>query len=82
MSSKPNSFAPLVGLLGATLGVGVIGGIISAHNIPRWYVHLSKPLFTPPDAIFAPVWIIPDSSSSLIDCVARIIAALCFRHVF
>jgi hypothetical protein len=25
---------------------------------------------------------IPDSSSSLMDCVARIIAALCLRHVF
>ncbi len=30
----------------------------------------------------ATIWSMPDSSSSLMDCVARIMAAWCLRHVF
>lgn len=36
---------------------GVIGSIFTAPNIPSWYATLAKPVFNPPNWIFAPVWI-------------------------
>lgn len=38
--------------------VGVLGGIITYPSIPNWYVTLQKPLFSPPNWIFGPVWTI------------------------
>ncbi len=40
----------------APLAVGTIGGAITAREIPNWYRSLDKPLWNPPDALFAPVW--------------------------
>lgn len=36
---------------------GVIGSLFTVASIPTWYATLSKPAFTPPNWIFAPVWI-------------------------
>lgn len=36
---------------------GFIGTLFSMSSIPDWYVTLNKPVFTPPNWIFAPVWI-------------------------
>ncbi len=36
---------------------GVIGSMFTAPNIPSWYATLVKPVFNPPNWIFAPVWI-------------------------
>ena len=58
MSAKLSPAVALAGFLGATVCVGVVGGLVSAPNISSWYAHLNKPPFTPPGAIFAPVWII------------------------
>lgn len=57
MSAIFRSTVAFIGFLGATLAVGVIGAFVSAPNIPIWYMHLHKPPFTPPGALFAPVWI-------------------------
>jgi benzodiazapine receptor len=35
---------------------GVIGSVFTSPAIPSWYVTLSKPSFTPPNWVFAPVW--------------------------
>jgi tryptophan-rich sensory protein len=40
----------------APLAVGGIGGAITAPAIPTWYRHLDKPIWNPPDSLFAPVW--------------------------
>ena len=37
---------------------GLVGSIFAKPAIPTWYASLKKPFFTPPDWVFAPVWII------------------------
>jgi len=36
---------------------GFIGSIFTMPSIPGWYAGLAKPSFSPPNAIFGPVWI-------------------------
>ena len=42
----------------ACLCAGVIGSIFTTPAIPTWYASLEKPLFTPPNWLFAPAWTI------------------------
>lgn len=36
---------------------GMVGSVFTAKSIPTWYAALQKPLFTPPNWLFAPAWI-------------------------
>jgi len=36
---------------------GIIGSFFTRPSIPTWYATLGKPLFTPPNWLFAPVWV-------------------------
>ena len=36
---------------------GVIGSVFTSQGVTGWYVDLAKPWFTPPNWVFAPVWI-------------------------
>jgi len=38
------------------LSAGGIGSTFTASAIPEWYATLSKPSFSPPNWLFAPVW--------------------------
>jgi translocator protein len=38
-------------------GAGIIGSLFTAGSINDWYIYLTKPSFTPPNWLFAPVWI-------------------------
>ncbi|MBM3173792.1 MAG: tryptophan-rich sensory protein [Chloroflexi bacterium] len=40
------------------LAAGLIGSIFTRTAIPTWYAALTKPSFTPPNWLFAPVWAI------------------------
>lgn len=37
--------------------VGAVAAIATQSSVTTWYPTLAKPWFTPPDAVFAPVWI-------------------------
>ena len=39
-----------------TVGLGLLGGIFTAPEIPTWFAHLNKPAWNPPNWLFAPVW--------------------------
>jgi len=36
---------------------GFLGSLLTTPAIPTWYQTLNKPIFTPPNWIFSPVWI-------------------------
>ncbi len=38
-------------------GVGALAGYATQEPVQTWYPTLEKPFFTPPDWLFAPVWI-------------------------
>ena len=38
------------------LGVGALGGAVTATSVKIWYPTLAKPSFTPPNEVFGPVW--------------------------
>lgn len=39
-------------------GAGVLGSIFTFSSIPTWYATLDKPVFSPPNWVFGPVWTI------------------------
>ena len=45
----------LIGLIVLCLAISGIGGAITATSVDTWYQALRKPLFNPPDCVFAPV---------------------------
>ena len=44
--------------LSITLAIGFFSSFFTISSIQTWYQTLNKPNFTPPDFVFAPVWII------------------------
>jgi len=51
----PSWLKLILAILGCELA-GVVGSLFTAPNIPVWYAALNKPVFNPPNWIFAPVW--------------------------
>ena len=44
--------------VGVSLLAGFFGSLVTTPAIPTWYAALAKPVFNPPNWIFAPVWTI------------------------
>jgi translocator protein len=39
-----------------TMGIGFLGSVFTMPEIQGWYLHLNKPVWNPPNWLFAPVW--------------------------
>lgn len=55
-TSRRDIFA-LGGFAIVCFAVSGIGGAVTAGSVDTWYPTLNKPAFTPPDWLFAPVWL-------------------------
>lgn len=53
---KIKSTIKLIAAILICLGAGLIGSVFTSPAIPTWYAALQKPIFNPPNWIFAPVW--------------------------
>ena len=54
---KPSTILKLVASIVLCQLAGFLGSLFTTPAIPTWYATLKKPFFTPPNWIFAPVWI-------------------------
>ena len=55
-ANSKNQWLVLGGLILLCLVVGGIGGAASSGAIDGWYRMIAKPVWTPPDWVFGPVW--------------------------
>jgi tryptophan-rich sensory protein len=56
MNTRLRSAAALIVSVGTCLLVGLSGSLVTATSVREWYPHIQKPWWTPPGAIFGPVW--------------------------
>lgn len=54
--SALHSGLALLGFLGIAFVIGAIGSTVARPAIEGWYADAAKPMWNPPDEIFAPVW--------------------------
>jgi len=52
------SIVKFVGSVGVCFLVAFLGSTATLPSIPTWYERLNKPIFSPPNWIFGPVWTI------------------------
>lgn len=55
-SRRSNTFR-LVASVVICEAAGIVGSVFTISAIPGWYATLQKPWFTPPNWLFAPVWL-------------------------
>ena len=56
-NKKPmRPYVDLVPFLLLCLVVSLVGGWVTSSSVDTWYPSLQKPVFNPPDWVFAPVW--------------------------
>jgi tryptophan-rich sensory protein len=56
MPSGTRDWLGLAGFVVLCLGVSGIGGAVTSTSVGTWYQTLERPVFNPPDWVFAPVW--------------------------
>lgn len=54
--SRPRSALVLLAFLAISFGVAAFGGLSTAGNVDGWYAAAEQPAWTPPNAVFGPVW--------------------------
>jgi tryptophan-rich sensory protein len=59
MSEKCSCHLPiLLAFILLCLGVGLVGSWLTEQTVHSWYPLIAKPIWTPPNWVFAPVWTI------------------------
>lgn len=58
MTTLIKKYVPEVAGIAICLGLGYLSGIIMQASDPHWYASLVKPVFNPPNWVFAPAWTI------------------------
>ena len=56
INNKQTDFQKLAICISVPLLIGFIGALFTTPAIPSWYAGLNKPVFSPPNWIFGPVW--------------------------
>lgn len=51
-----STIAALVGFLAVSYGASALGSLFTFRSLRVWYRLLARPRWTPPDAVFGPVW--------------------------
>ena len=56
--SLPNQrrFGALLIFIVISYSIAAIGGLSTAASVKGWYAEIQKPVWTPPNAVFGPVW--------------------------
>ena len=57
MRVRLQKITSLFGFFALCLTISGVGGAVTRLSVHDWYQELDKPPFTPPDWVFAPVWI-------------------------
>lgn len=57
MRPKRSSTIRFIVSIAVCEAAGVVGSVYTISTIPTWYAGLQKPWFTPPNWLFAPVWL-------------------------
>ncbi|RRO25600.1 TspO/MBR family protein [Flavobacteriaceae bacterium 14752] len=53
---KTNTLLKIIICIVICLAVGFLASLATQTGVDNWYVTINKPSFTPPNAVFAPVW--------------------------
>jgi translocator protein len=54
--SRPVDLLALALFVALCLGIGALAASVVDASVDSWYADLAKPSFTPPNAVFGPVW--------------------------
>ncbi len=49
---------PIVSFVLLCLGIGWLSSMVTRIAVVEWYADLEKPFFSPPNQLFAPVWLV------------------------
>ena len=56
--STSKTWLGVIAIALAVSGVAVVGALVTAPAVRTWYPSLPRPVWTPPDWIFGPVWVV------------------------
>ena len=54
--STARSLLGLLAWIAACFSAGALGSLFTTNSVADWYPQLTKPAWTPPSAVFGPVW--------------------------
>jgi tryptophan-rich sensory protein len=54
--SRSRQILGLMLFVAACFAAATMGAVVTSRSVQSWYQRIAKPIWTPPDSIFAPVW--------------------------